>query len=146
MAQVITRCRLTGHYMFMGMEADPKEFTRSPGPFARKFCPFCACDHLWHKEDLKFLAPKDGAAPAHPASELIGWSGIKAVPIRMTECLPISGVTRGLDPRVHLLRKKMDCRVKAGNDGGEAVAGILRPFEREPLWSPAGRHRPVGEP
>jgi hypothetical protein len=25
---------------------------------------------------------------------------------------PFSGVTRGLDPRVHLLRKKMDCRVK----------------------------------
>src|ERR1700674_1900962 len=25
-------------------------------------------------------------------------------------------VTRGLDPRVHLLRKKMDCRVKPGND------------------------------
>jgi hypothetical protein len=61
MAQVITRCRLTGHYMFMGMDVDPKEFTRSPGPFTRKFCPFCACDHLWHKEDSKFLAPK--AAP-----------------------------------------------------------------------------------
>jgi hypothetical protein len=26
-------------------------------------------------------------------------------------------VTRGLDPRVHLLRM-MDCRVKPGNDGG----------------------------
>ena len=64
MAQVITRCRLTGHYMFMGMEADPKEFTRSPGPFARKFCPFCACDHLWHKEDSKFLAPKGRRARA----------------------------------------------------------------------------------
>jgi urease accessory protein len=25
-------------------------------------------------------------------------------------------VTRGLDPRVHLVRKKMDCRVKPGND------------------------------
>jgi hypothetical protein len=34
MAQVITRCRLTGHYMFMGMDVDPKEFPRSPGPFA----------------------------------------------------------------------------------------------------------------
>jgi hypothetical protein len=22
------------------------------------FCPFCACDNLWHKEDSKFLAPK----------------------------------------------------------------------------------------
>src|SRR5262245_52096014 len=26
------------------------------------------------------------------------------------------GVTRGLDPRVHPFRKKMDCRVKPGND------------------------------
>jgi hypothetical protein len=25
-------------------------------------------------------------------------------------------VTRGLDPRVHYFRKKMDCRVKPGND------------------------------
>ena len=51
---------------------------------------------------------------------------------------PFSVVTRGLDPRVHPLRKthfakKMDCRVKPGNDGGETVADILRPFEREPL-------------
>src|SRR3981189_1841273 len=63
MAQVITRCRLTGHYMFMGMDADPKEFARTPGPFTRKFCPFCACEHLWHKEDSKFLAPKLPVSP-----------------------------------------------------------------------------------
>jgi len=44
MAQVITRCRLTGHYMFMGMDVDPKEFTHSFGSFARKFCSFCACE------------------------------------------------------------------------------------------------------
>jgi hypothetical protein len=44
--------------MFMGMDVDPKEFTRSPGPFTRKFCPFCACDHLWHEEESKFLAPR----------------------------------------------------------------------------------------
>jgi hypothetical protein len=61
MAQVVTRCRLTGHYMFMGMEADPKEFTGTSGPFARKFCPFCACEHFWHKEDSKFLAAKTAA-------------------------------------------------------------------------------------
>ena len=30
MAQVITRCRLTGHYMFMGLGVHPKEFARSP--------------------------------------------------------------------------------------------------------------------
>jgi len=27
-------------------------------------------------------------------------------------------VTRGLDPRIHLLRMKMDCRVKPDNDAG----------------------------
>ena len=61
MAQVITRCRLTGHYMFMGLEADPKEFIGRSGAFARKFCPFCACEHFWHREDTKFLAPKKTA-------------------------------------------------------------------------------------
>jgi len=84
----------------------------------------------------------------------------KAVPVRIGAALAhSSGVTRGLDhasrihptcrfqvPKsgepdfgaVHPLRKtrfakKMDCRLKAGNDGGEAGAAILRPFEREPL-------------
>ena len=58
MAQVVTRCRTTGHYMFMGMDVDPKEFIRSLGPFARKFCPFCACEHLWYKEDAKLVTAK----------------------------------------------------------------------------------------
>ena len=49
MAQVVTRCRLTGHYMFMAMEVDPRDFERSRGPFARKFCPFCSCEHFWHR-------------------------------------------------------------------------------------------------
>jgi hypothetical protein len=31
-------------------------------------------------------------------------------------------VTRGLDPRVHLLRMKMDCRVKPGNDDEQMSA------------------------
>jgi hypothetical protein len=29
---------------------------------------------------------------------------------------PLSIVMRGLDPRIHLLAKRMDCRVKPGND------------------------------
>ena len=58
MAQVVTRCRLTGHYMFMAMEVDPKHFANSRGAFARKFCPFCSCDHIWYKEDSKFLGAK----------------------------------------------------------------------------------------
>jgi hypothetical protein len=55
MAQVVTRCRLTGHYMFMGMDVDPKTFAATAGPFARKFCPFGACEHSGYKEDSKFL-------------------------------------------------------------------------------------------
>jgi hypothetical protein len=54
----------------------------------------------------------------------------------------------GLDPKVYLLRKTLSRRrwiapelgparvphyVKPGNDGGVAVADILRPCEREPL-------------
>jgi hypothetical protein len=63
MAQVITRCRLTSHYMFMGMNADPKEFKQSAGAFARKFCPFCSCEHFWYKEDSKFLAATSELGP-----------------------------------------------------------------------------------
>ena len=88
MAQVITRCRLTGHYMFMGMDVDPKEFTRSPGPFARKFCPFCACDHLWHKEDSKFLAPKVVLRPQFNKRADHSW----VVPPE-TKCEPSRGIS-----------------------------------------------------
>jgi hypothetical protein len=63
MAQVITKCRLTGHYMFMGLDSEPKEFIGKFGPFARKFCPFCACEHSWYREDAKFLAVKSPARP-----------------------------------------------------------------------------------
>src|SRR5712692_2676555 len=48
---------------------------------------------------------------------------------------PSTAVSRGLAPRVHLLRKKcshevMDCRVKPGNDGGEVVPGPAAPYNR----------------
>ena len=56
MAQVITRCQLTGHYMFMGIDIEAEQFAGLPDTLARKFCPFCACEHWWHKEDSKFLA------------------------------------------------------------------------------------------
>jgi hypothetical protein len=41
-------------------------------------------------------------------------------------CAPVQPVMRGLDPRIHLLRKKvfakmMDCRVKPGNDEVETA-------------------------
>ncbi len=61
MAQVITRCRATGHHMFMGIEVDPRKFEQSSGPFTRKFCPFCACEHLWHKEDSRVFPPDPAA-------------------------------------------------------------------------------------
>ena len=35
----------------------------------------------------------------------------------------LSGVMRGLDPRIHLLAKRMDCRVKPGNDHGSTSPG-----------------------
>src|SRR5579883_401046 len=38
------------------------------------------------------------------------------------------GRKRPDDPRVHLFRKTMDCRVKPGNDAG------VDQFDREPLW------------
>jgi hypothetical protein len=47
-------------------------------------------------------------------------------------------VTRGLDPRVHLLRKKMDCRVKPGNDVGCASAGRALLVATSELRTPGG--------
>jgi hypothetical protein len=49
--------------------------------------------------------------------------------------VPSTAVTRGLDPRVHLLRiklvrKKMDCRVKPGNDGRDCGATALNLFNQ----------------
>src|SRR5260370_37770835 len=44
---------------------------------------------------------------------------IERVPIRLTHP---SRLTRELDPRVHLLGIKRNCRVKPGNDGGRISA------------------------
>src|SRR5262249_19448451 len=42
---------------------------------------------------------------------------------------PVSIVMRGLDPRIHHLAKRMDCRVKPGNDeiqaGSEAMTKLI---------------------
>jgi len=54
MPQVITRCPLTGHYMYMGIDMNAERFAALPEPFARKFCPYCACEHDWYKRDTKF--------------------------------------------------------------------------------------------
>jgi hypothetical protein len=34
----------------------------------------------------------------------------------------IRGVMRGLDPRIHRSSKKMDCRIKSGNDESKSPA------------------------
>jgi hypothetical protein len=65
MAQAVTRCRLTGHYMFMGLDVDP---TPSSGPFERKFCPFYACDHLWPQGRLQIPGAEVAVASRHSAS------------------------------------------------------------------------------
>jgi hypothetical protein len=63
MAQVATRCRATGHYIFMGIETDKRDFARWPGPIKRKHCPFCACEHVWYREDSKLSKPTNAARP-----------------------------------------------------------------------------------
>jgi len=55
MAQVVTRCRFTGHYLFMGIDIAPEQLPTLPNIFSRKFCPFCACEHEWLKKDSKLL-------------------------------------------------------------------------------------------
>jgi hypothetical protein len=63
MAQVIAKCPLTGHYMFMGIDADAERMARLPDAFARKFCPFCSCEHDWHKKDAKLVDRRPAAQP-----------------------------------------------------------------------------------
>jgi hypothetical protein len=58
MAQVISQCPLTRHYVFMGIDVDAERFASLPDTFARKFCPFCACEHDWHKRDAKLVNGK----------------------------------------------------------------------------------------
>lgn len=55
MAQVITKCPLTGHYKFMGIDMSAERFACLPDCFARQFCPFCACEHSWSKKDSKLV-------------------------------------------------------------------------------------------
>jgi len=55
MAQVITRCQLTGHYMFMGIDIEAERFAALPDILPRKFCPFCCCEHEWYKKNSKLL-------------------------------------------------------------------------------------------
>jgi hypothetical protein len=53
MAQIISKCPLTGHYMFIGIDVDEERFARFPDVFARAFCPYCACEHGWRKRDSR---------------------------------------------------------------------------------------------
>jgi hypothetical protein len=57
MAQVIAKCSLTGHYLFMGIDCDAERFAFLPETIARKFCPYCCCEHAWYKKDAT-LAPR----------------------------------------------------------------------------------------
>jgi hypothetical protein len=58
MAQVIAKCRLTGHYKYISTSVSAGEFPLLPEIFAREFCPFCACEHGWHKRDAILLDAK----------------------------------------------------------------------------------------
>jgi len=63
MAQVISRCPLTGHYMFMGIDVDAERFATFPESFARKYCPYCCCEHSWYKKDAKLIDRKPAPRP-----------------------------------------------------------------------------------
>jgi hypothetical protein len=47
--------------MYMGIDMNAERFAGLPDPFARKFCPYCACEHDWYKRDSK-LADRRPAA------------------------------------------------------------------------------------
>jgi hypothetical protein len=61
MSQVISRCPLTGHYMFMGIAVEPEQFSTFPDAFARKYCPFCCCEHTWYKKDAQLVDRRPSA-------------------------------------------------------------------------------------
>jgi hypothetical protein len=68
MAQLVAKCRLTGHYNFMGLDVSPEQLAQMPDPFARKFCPYCACEHAWHKRDAKLVDNKPATIRIQQAS------------------------------------------------------------------------------
>jgi len=55
MAQVIARCPLTGHYLYMGIDVTPERFAALPETLPRKFCPYCSCEHEWYRKHSKLL-------------------------------------------------------------------------------------------
>jgi hypothetical protein len=63
MAQVVSRCPLTGHFMFMGIDVDAERFATFPEPFTRRYCPYCCCEHAWYKKDSKLT---DRRQPPRP--------------------------------------------------------------------------------
>jgi hypothetical protein len=66
MAQVITRCPMTGHYLFMGIEVDPEQFANFPETFTRKYCPYCCCDHAWYKKDTQLVVRRQPRSSVSP--------------------------------------------------------------------------------
>jgi hypothetical protein len=55
MAQLIAKCRLTGHYMYLGIDVATDDMASMSETIARKYCPFCSCEHAWFKRDAKLL-------------------------------------------------------------------------------------------
>jgi hypothetical protein len=57
---------------------------------------------------------------------LINSTGYERMPVWSLQRIPVElnvllYVMRGLDPRIHLLTKMMDCRVKPGNDDRDSI-------------------------
>src|SRR6266851_7247974 len=76
--------------------------------------PRCAATMSWVRfrfaERRRARAPRSRRSPVRGHGRHAGILCVRAYPDEVDP--PLRAVTRGLDPRVHLLRIKMDCRVK----------------------------------
>jgi hypothetical protein len=49
--------------MFMGIDVEPERFATFPEPFARRYCPYCCCEHAWSKKDSKLIDRRPAPRP-----------------------------------------------------------------------------------
>jgi hypothetical protein len=60
MGMVMTTCPATGQQIDTGIETDERSFARFPDFVARVFCPHCAYEHQWTKNNA-WVVDKDSS-------------------------------------------------------------------------------------
>ena len=120
----------------------PRGIHRSPGPFARKFCPFCACDHLWHKEDSKFWRRKwrPGRASSKRADSKTASAAAQAS--GRTSVLAEREIARRFDDRSPSENTSRELVLRAQSVAEVWAAEIIAAAERSPLRYPKGTRAP----